>query len=268
MSINKYITTIAAVASLFLFTSCEKEIEVDLHSADPQLVIEGLISQNTLATVRLTKSKDFNSDNVFAPVLGAIVSISDNNGNSEILQIDPSTGIYKTVSLKGIPGSTYNLKVNVEGKEYTATSTMSANIVPIDSISMLDVTLFDYPFPRVHFKDPTGSKNYYRELLYINGKRSKLDEDVTTTDQREGFAITRILPVFPKNNSNEDPIKRGDTIMIEHQSLDKGAYTFFETLGRIDDSMTNPTNNIVGGALGYFSAYTYDREEIIADWKK
>lgn len=266
MNINKYIIIVASLVSLFLFTSCEKEIDVDLHSSEPKLVIEGLISQNTLATVRLTMSKDFNTDNTFTPVQGAIVSISDNNGNSETLQIDTS-GVYKAVNLKGVPGRTYNLKVTVDGQIYTATSTMSPHIVPIDSITLYTVPLFDYPFPMVYFQDPKGTKNYYRELLYINGKRHKMDEDVTDTDNREGFGISRILPVYPESNTDkEDPIKRGDTLMVEHQCLDKGAYTFFETLGLISSSLNNPTNNIVGGALGYFSAYTYDRKTIIADW--
>lgn len=266
MNINKYITAIAAVASLFLFTSCEKEIDVDLHSAEPKLVIEGLISQNTLATVKLTMSKDFNSDNTFTPVEGAIVVISDNDGNSETLKIDTS-GVYKAVNLRGVPGRTYNLKVSVDGQVYTSTSTMSANIVKIDSITLYTIPTIDYPFPMVHFQDPSGSKNYYRELLYINGKRHKMNDDVTDTDNREGFPISRILPVFNQSSSNKvDPIKQGDTLLIEHQSLDKGAFTFFDTLAIIESSQTNPTSNIVGGALGYFSAYTYDRKSIIANW--
>ncbi|MBD8347234.1 DUF4249 domain-containing protein [Dysgonomonas sp. HGC4] len=265
MNINKYITIIAAAVSLFMFTSCEKEIEVDLHSAEPKLVIEGLITPNTLPTVRLTMSKEFNSDNTFDPVLGAIVSVSDDKGNSEILEID-TDGIYRASYMLGVPGRTYNLKVNVEGQEYTASSTMSPHTVKIDSTTLYYIPLFKYPFPMIHFQDPKGSKNYYRELLYINGKRKKLDEDATDTDDREGFYMSRIIPAYKENGSDEDAIKKGDTITVEHQLLDKGAFTFFETLGRISSSQTNPTSNIKGGALGYFSAYTYDRQTIIADW--
>lgn len=265
MNINKYITTVAAIASLFLFTSCEKEIDVDLNSSEPKLVIEGLITPDSLATVRLTMSKDFNTDNTFNPVLGAIVSISDNTGNSEILEID-AKGIYKAANLRGVPGRTYNLKVNVEGHDYTSSSTMSPYSVEIDSITMYYIPMFKYPFPMIHYQDPKGSKNYYRELLYINGKRRKLDEDATDTDNREGFYSSRIIPAFKENNEDDDPIQKGDTITIEHQLIDKGAFTFFDTLARISSSQTNPTSNIVGGALGYFSAYTFDRKTVIADW--
>ena len=268
MNINKYITVTVALLSLFLLTSCEKEIEVDLNSAEPKLVIEGLVAADSLATVRLTMSKDFNTNNIFEPVLGAIVSISDDKGNSEVLKINAS-GIYAAKNLRGVPGHTYNLKVNVEGQEYTASSTMSPHTVKMDSITMYYIGLMDYAFPMVHFKDPSGTKNYYRDLVYINGKRHKLDEDVTDTDNREGFPMSRILPIFKEsNNDKEDPIKKGDTITVEHQLLDKGAYTFFETLGRISSSQTNPTTNIKGGALGYFSAYTCDRQTVIADWSK
>ncbi|PXV68773.1 uncharacterized protein DUF4249 [Dysgonomonas alginatilytica] len=265
ININKHITTIAAIISLFVFTSCEKEIDVDLKSAEPKLVIEGLVTADSLAKVKLTMSKNFISDNTFDPVLGALVSVSDNTGNSEILQMSDD-GMYRSKNLKGVPGRTYNLKVTVEGQEYTASSAMSPHTVKIDSITMYPIPLFKYAFPMIHFQDPKGSKNYYRELLYINGKRKKLDEDATDTDDREGFYMSRIVPAYKENGSTEDPIKKGDTITIEHQLLDKGAYTFFETLGRISSSLTNPTSNIKGGALGYFSAYTYDRQTIIADW--
>jgi len=52
------------------------------------------------------------------------------------------------------------------------------------------------------------------------------------------------------------------------QCIDKGAYTFFYTLSRIEDSKTNPTSNIKGGALGYFSASTVDKMTITAEWKE
>lgn len=265
MNINKYIIIVAAIVSLYILTSCEKEIDVDLNSSEPKLVIEGLITPDFPASVRLTMSKDFNNDNTFDPVLGAIVSITDDKGNAETLKIDTS-GIYRTINLKGVPGRTYNLKVNVDGIEYTASSTMSPHSVKIDSITMYYIPLFKYPFPMIHFQDPKGTKNYYRELLYINGKRKDINQDVTDTDDREGFYISRIVPAYYENGSDEDPIKKGDTITIEHQLLDKGAYTFFETLGRISSSQTNPTSNIAGGALGYFSAYSYDRQTIVADW--
>ena len=59
-----------------------------------------------------------------------------------------------------------------------------------------------------------------------------------------------------------------DRIEVEFQCIDKGAYTFFYTLSRIEDSKTNPTSNIKGGALGYFSASTVDKMTITAEWEE
>lgn len=265
MNINKYIIILTSFASLFFFTSCEKEIELDLNSVDPKLVIEGLVTLDSLPTVKLTMTKDFSSNNTFDPVKGAIVSISDNEGNSEVLELKAS-GLYTAKYLRGVLGRTYNLNVSVDGKEYTSTSSMPPHVVEIDSITLYSVALFDYPFPMIHFQDPKGAKNYYRELLYINGKRSKDSDYVTSTDNREGFYIPQLLPIFAEKDDDPDPIQKGDTIMVEQQAIDKGAYTFFDTLGRIGMSQTNPTTNIQGGALGYFSAYTFYRKQIIADW--
>lgn len=250
---------------LFALSSCEKEIDVDLHSVEPRIVIEGLIAKDSLATVRITKTKDFNADNNFLPVNGALVTISDSWGNVDTLKQNVE-GLYVASIIKGVEGTTYSLEISVEDKEYTATSTMP-EVTKIEKIEMYYIQSLDYAFPKVYFQDHAGIENYYRANLYLNTIR--VDDDNGTVDDkdRDGLMLERILPVFDDDRETTKKVERGDTIFIELQSIDKGVFDYFETLDNIDNAQTNPTNNIKGGALGYFNAYASDTMTIIADWQ-
>jgi len=262
---KKYIQIIAAAILSFTLVSCEKEIDVDLRSVEPRLVIEGKVMLDSLAKVKITKTKDFGEDNNYPPVEGAIVRISSDAGEDEELFLDNS-GWYVATGLRGVVGTTYNLSVTYDEIEYTASSFLPP-MVPIDSVTMFSFPVLDYEIPRIHFKDPVGKTNeYYRQKLYINSKYTKIAWEAMETDQSDGIKMVSLLIPSEKELVDEE-IKKGDTILVELQSIDKGAFTFFDTLGNIDDALVNPTSNIKGGALGYFSAYSFDRKEIIADWK-
>lgn len=261
----KTIKIIILLAFTLLMLSCEKEIDIDLRSVEPRLVIEGKVPLDSIAVVKLTKTKDFGDNNNYTPIEGAIVKIADKTGYSETLVLDES-GWYKAENIKGVVGQTYYLTVEYEEMEYTAESTLPP-MVPIDSVTMFLFPVMDYAIPRVHFKDPIGSVNdYYRTRLHINGKHIKVQRDAVEAEQTDGIRIVSLVAPLEKELEDEE-IKKGDTIHIELQSIDKGAFTFFDTLSNIDNSLTNPTSNIKGGALGYFSAYSFDKKEIIADWK-
>ncbi|WP_308600466.1 DUF4249 domain-containing protein [uncultured Dysgonomonas sp.] len=264
---NKYIIVLSALAVMLAVTSCEKEIDVDLNSVTPRIQIEGIVKQDQLAKVRVSHTLDFNNNSGYPFLKGAIVKISDDAGNTETLQQD-NTGWYVAQNIKGVIGRSYNLSVTYEEKEYTSTSKIPP-LVKLDSLSMYKVPVMKYAIPMIHFSDPKGETNqYYRCLVYINGKQlPDVNEMVLSAEFMDGSPIHQFLPVFI-NDDDVDPIKQGDEIEVEFQCIDKGAYTFFYTLSRIEDSKTNPTSNIKGGALGYFSASTLDKMTITAEWEE
>lgn len=262
--IFRYILLAAVLVSTFTFVSCEKEVTIDLNSSEPRIVIEGLVQLDTLAYVRITKSKDYNADGGFPAVTGAIVTLSDNAGNKEILAQD-IRGLYAARTMKGVKGRTYNLVVEVEDQVFTSTSAMP-DYVGIDSVYMDYYPVFKEAYPMVQFKDIAGQANYYRHTLSVNGKRVKIaNGDVTDDKDRDGRVIDQIMYV-EENNLEKDKIEKGDTITTSLLCLDKGAYTFFESMSRMDMTLTNPTSNIKGGALGYFSAFTKATKTVIAEW--
>jgi len=260
----KYIKiTVGLLWVAFLFPSCEKEIQVNLHSSEACIVIEGQIQLDSLAIVKITESKDYNTDNTYNKINGAIVSVSDSEGNNEILSQN-ANGYYVAQNIRGRASRTYHLSVIIGDNEYTSISTLPTP-VPIDTITMYDIPSLGYPFPMVVFQDPPVEKNYYRCRYYVNGKRILIEDDLVDTKDRNGFKVERILPVYEDQNDDKE-IALGDEIKVELHAIDENVYKYFEALANIENSLNNPTTNIRGGALGYFSAYAVDTMTISASW--
>ncbi|HCO67025.1 MAG TPA: DUF4249 domain-containing protein [Dysgonomonas sp.] len=261
---------ISFLLMLFIISlpSCEKEIDVELRSVPPQLVIEGIVKQDQLATVRVTQTLDFSNNNGYPNLSGAIVTISDDQGNSEILR-QGSNGWYTAENLRGVIGRTYTMSVVYEGKEYTSVSQMPPR-VPLDSVTIKKIKAIDNPFVNLHFAIPSGDANqYYRALLFINGKQNPdLAEYVMSADMiNDGLPDFQWSLMVFANDADIDPIKKGDELTLELQCIDKGTHKFFDSLVNAVGTPTNPISNISNGALGYFSACTTDQKIIIADWK-
>jgi len=255
------IKTIILLLTSLLFLSCEQEVELHVNSSEPRYVIEALLPLNSFGSVRIVKSKNYGQDSEYPSVEGAIVSISDNTGKVEILELMPA-GLYESKEIKGTEGTTYYLTVEIEQEKYTSQAVMPYT-VPIESLAMFDTPSMG-AFPKITYNDPEGIDNYYRAILFINGKRMPGMEvmDDKDTDGKTNSSLILFDPDY--NNGND--IGKGDIIRVEMQCLDKGTYTYFDTLNRINTTLANPTSNIIGGALGYFGVYTSDAKEIVANW--
>jgi len=255
--------------SIFL-TSCEKVIKVDLNTAEKKYVIEAVITdQPNSCKVLLSQSKNFDEDNTFNGISGAQITITDNNGSAITLP-ETSQGVYQPIALTGISGHTYNLTVNVDGKTFTATSTMPA-LVPFDSLYITERTFFDETnkYATLSYKDPIGKGNAYRYIQYVNGVQEKTifvrDDDLT-----DGRAIQRNL-IYYNNDDDDDEgkLKKGDTVKVDMLCISYPVYQYWYSLSESStgDSQSatpgNPIYNIQGGALGYFSAHTIQSKTLI-----
>ncbi len=255
-------------AVTLLVSSCQDEIQVDLRSVPPMVVIEGVIREGTQAEVLITKTKDFSDNTEYLPVTDAVVTISDDAGNDEQLVCNAS-GKYVATTIEGVQRREYHLTVRYDGQTYTATTKMPP-VVALDSLTLFKFPMVDYWDPMVHFRDPAGEENqYYRFVIGINGEYPRFRDRYISAEFVDGNVIHQPLFVRYQNESIEDdPIKKGDLITVEMRCLDKGTYKFIETLDRVEDSLANPTSNISGGALGYFGAYSFTQMDIVADWEE
>ncbi len=250
---------------LLPLASCEKIIDVNLNSADPKYVIEGIITDlDAPVFVKITQTKDFDEDNDFPGIEDASVTISDDNGNVVTLTY-VDKGVYQSTELKGIPGTTYSLLVDINGQQFSAVSTMPQP-VPIDTIYM---NYRKAPFGGdtiysiiIEYQDPVGIENYFRYIMYLNEKKRKriyTDSDEYT----DGKLVINTFDYYEDDEDDDSPkLKDGDIITIEAQCIDKPVYSYFFELERtitgsgFSSSLSNPPSNIVGGSLGYFSAHT------------
>ncbi|OFX25196.1 MAG: hypothetical protein A2033_09565 [Bacteroidetes bacterium GWA2_31_9] len=253
----------------FLFSSCEKVIELDLNSKNAQIVIEANISNmNEPAIVKLIKTVNYDDVNSFPSVTDATVILSDNIGNVETL-IETSAGIYKSTSIQGTEGRTYTLKVNVNGKEYTSVSTMNS---PVE-INNLYISTISLPKGKqkmvsLKYNDTKGVANYYRIVEILNNDTLPtifIEDDL----KQDGETIDMTLLA---KRQNEVKLKTGDSVKVQLQSVDKNVYDYFRTLlqlvgggGLINQSTSpaNPISNFDNGALGYFNAYSVSEKSIV-----
>lgn len=248
------------IAITFLFTSCTKEINIDLKTSEPQIVIEGNITNEAGPyTVKISETVNFSDPNTYPPVTGATVIITDNISITDTLK-ETSPGLYTTSVLKGIPGTTYNLTIIAEGKTYAATSTMPLP-VNLDSLAFELFTNKGNSGGKEYltlpvFTDPAATANSYRFLQTVN---SKLDKTYFVLNDNTFNGLQNNQLLF----NPDAEIKSGDTVSIEFRCIDKRTYDYFYTLsqfttdGPYATTPTNPPNNITGNnALGIFSAYT------------
>lgn len=249
------------LASLFLFVcafvGCKKVINVRLNNAATKTVITGEINNRPGPyTVTISKTVNFTSDNNFPPVSGAFVTISG-NGVTDTLK-ETSRGTYATHKISGKVGETYRLFVSAEGKTYASISTMPQR-VRLDSLTFL-VGRKDALYAVANFQDPAGVENYYQFIEYINGEKLPNGRGNSVFSDRlsDGRYISRVI------YDDSSDIKPGTTLTVQMNCIDKSVYNYLNELQQISGSGSgfssqapaNPTSNISGGALGYFSANT------------
>jgi hypothetical protein len=251
---------IISIVLVIVFSSCQKVIDLDLNSASSQIVIEGNVYDQTGPyLVKISQTVNFDESNVYPPVTGATVEISDDVGNSEVLT-ESSSGTYITSALQGISGRTYTLTVASKGKTYTATSTMP-NPVNIDSIYLEKSMFGNDKLVSVNFNDPANTNNYYRLIEFINNER-QTGFNVTDDNLNQG----KIISYSFMSAGNDSKLETGDNVTVWLESIDDNVYEYFRTAGRDggqSSSPSNPTSNISNGALGYFNACSVHEISII-----
>lgn len=256
------------ISALSALLSCNRVIEIDLRETEIKYVIEGIVTNEPgICKVYVTESKNFNEDNNFNKVSGAIVTVTDNGVATTLFESQP--GVYETAAITGIPGHTYQLTVTVNRQVFTAASTMPQPVL-MDTLYVSKGPFGQFKFATVGYSDPSGVNNGYRFIQYVNGIKEPTifwDNDEFTDGQMV------IMQLDASADEKDDPrnIKTGDRVMVEMLCLDDAVYRYWNTLrtgGGDGDNNTaapaNPITNIKGGALGYFSAHTISRRTVVA----
>ena len=252
---------IIALCALSL-SSCEKVIHFDLNTAEKKYVIEATVTdQPGTAQVLLSQTKNFDDNNQFVGISGAVITVKEEGGLLTTFT-ETSPGHYYAPSLVGSSGKSYDLNVSVAGNVFTATSTMPAK-VNLDSIYTTDELIFTdtRKIVNVVFQDPPGRGNNYRFIQYVNNLKEK-QLFIQNDDYTDGRLNIAKLYYFADDNSDSTIIHPGDSLRVDMLCIDPNVYEYWYSLARNTNgdnnnvTPANPVSNIQGGALGYFSAHT------------
>src|SRR5262245_49450688 len=116
-----------------VLAGCEKKVDITYKNNASTIVIAGAVTNEAGPYfVNISKSLPLSSTEAYPTIDNAVVRISDNAGNRELLTAQ-GNGRYRTNSLHGEAGRTYTLTVQMADQTYTAQSTMP-QVVPFDSI--------------------------------------------------------------------------------------------------------------------------------------
>lgn len=250
---------------LFLW-GCEKIIDVDLNETDPKLVIEANLSNSLRhAEVKLSKTGSYFSTEPVQKISDAVISLEGSSGNHYQLA-EEEDGTYLLEDVVFETGATYKITVEAEGGVYEAESVLPER-VRIDSLAAVyndEISILNKGYHvNLYFHDPAEIQNYYRLKIFVNGEPDDESDDFIFFDDENMDGEFIQLRVRSRT------FELGDTVTYELISVDKGAYLYFTSLEEVisvnpgSAAPSNPPSNFSNGALGYFSAWSSDRERII-----
>lgn len=307
----------------FFLLGCEEEITPDLPRAEEKLVVEGVIEQDLPPYVMLTKNAsyfdpvDMNTLNELF-IKDAIVTVSDGDVVDTLLFIDTldidfvleqleqfnlnislddidfgieeslPLNMYIGTNLLGEVGKKYDLKVQMDGKTYTSTTTIPEP-VEVDSIRYVytDEPEDSIGWLRLYITDPSELGNYYRvfsltwgkDFTFVHPYRSILD-DALINGEEITFTFNRGWDPTQGEIDDEDTLNQypwwafvvGDTVAVKLVTMDATHYDFWESIEQHQSTDGNPfatpisvRTNIKGGALGVWGGYGAYREVVVID---
>lgn len=258
----RILNIIIILVFISMLTSCEKVIQLDLNQTEELYVVDAMVSNvSQFNYVKLSKSARFYDGNNFAPVEGASVLITDENGVVITMQ-ETAPGFYENPLLVGQNYTSYSLKVEVDGNVFEGSTYLPGNS-PLDSVVTLqnqggffgtDFTAFAY------WTDKANEKNHYRLRTYRN---DSLQNSIYLTEDNLFNGIATGSPLFSTS------YELGDSAIVELMEIDEFTYKYWLSLDQISSAQSqpaapgNPISNMSNGALGYFGGYNMSMDTVV-----
>ncbi|MCF8380689.1 MAG: DUF4249 domain-containing protein [Bacteroidales bacterium] len=263
--------------SLFL-SSCEEVINIDLNDSNPAFVVEAIIYKDSLATVHLSQTTSYFSEEEPADIENATITLSDGSSSEELVYT--SNGYYTGNTIIGTEGKTYKIEISHDGKIYEGVSYMAdkADIISIQLYKSEEKTIYNPEGKtvftiRTEFHDNPETENFYM-MTFIDIKNGSMIEKryfLITEENINGGG----LDILENNNFafSESIFYEGGTVDVNLFSIDEPTYNYFMQLDDVlfwkrralPPSPYNPVSNINNGALGYFAAWGLDSERIVLE---
>jgi hypothetical protein len=289
-----YTLQLALIAlSSILLTSCEKEVQIDLKSSPPQVVVQGSIESGNIPFVVLNSSMSFFSKIDLGTleksfIHNAIVTVSDGSKTVTLKEYTVDTGLsfkYSVYTIDttnfnlnnlilGEVGKTYTLSVTYEGKTYTGV-TKIPNPQGIDSMWFAEPLFAGENTSDsarqlfVSYSDPDTAGDCVRYFTRRNNDLFFPSENFND-EIINGKKLNQVGLVAGYQETSGTPISRdslfyffpGETVTLKWCAIDKGVYQFYNSLefakGAVGNPFATPINpitNMKNGALGVWAGY-------------
>ena len=247
----KYFSTLLIPLATLLLLSCEKEIDIDYHTAETQYVVEAAVSSSGMsARLSTTNAMDDNSSG--SDISGANVTITGDDGSRQVLSYTRN-GFYRATA-KGIPGVCYTIDISLDGHHFASTSTMQQP-PKVNSFRVIRKKFATEWFQTgdLRIQDQANEDNYYFMHVYRNnvGYRWAVMSDRNDPNKE----LQQLFNFFREGSGDSDVLRDGDQLRIEVRAIDQRAYDYLYSMQVMESTGTNPIANFTGGCLGYFSAY-------------
>lgn len=269
--------------ALISLVSCNKENE----PFQPSLVVEGWIEEGEAPIVKLGRTiqasgKPQNIKDVIEAIQRyAKVSIKDEDSMEEYVLTSRLSDLYgnyfTTGRLIGQCGHTYTLKVEWQGKEYMASSTMpsSPTLARLnawheekrDSVYHINATIWP---------DADGSESWYKFQYRTRGKDREYKQaflsNIYSDGTREEIIVSLHNSFAFESGLLMKPLLVGDTVDVKLLSMQREVYNFWQQYDHnaaysqmvIYSRYDNCKGNIEG-AKGYWAAYSKDEKTVICE---
>ncbi len=221
---TSFLNLILGILTISFLASCEDVIDIDLKQGKTLLAVDGAITTlNRPDTLKLTLTAPYFENQPAPAVIGALLTISDNEGKSEMLK-PMGNGKY-LINMRGKTGNTYTLNIKHQGEEYEAV-TQVKRITNIDSL----VVRFGKPnsaqeegyYVYLFVPEPAGVGDYYRFKVYKNGVLDNRPEDLSIAYDKlvDGNRIDNV-------QVNNRPYQKKDKIRVEAIAITEDHFQFY-----------------------------------------
>lgn len=278
-----------------LFYSCEKNINFTPRNAAEQVVVDASIETGRYPEVRLSRSLSYFSK--LTPELlsgafihGAEITVSNGTRTHRLREYErviagglkiyyyTADSLRPASSFRGEQGKEYQLSITVNGRKYTASTTIPYMKKTLDSLWWKPAPKSDDPGKAIvmgRFTDPPGYGNYIRYYMQVNDGPYYPPLTSAFDDQIVDGKTYDIQLESGVNRADDIDLEEygffymGETITVKFCNIDKATFDFWRTMeynySSIGNPFSSPTKvlgNIQGGALGYFGGFAVQYRSI------
>jgi hypothetical protein len=278
MKLNIFLLSAFAI---FLLSSCEKTINLDIEQTPQNVVIEGYVTDIADHNyVKLSRTNDFYTGGQSPRITDATVMVEDSDGNIfNFLHYSGSSadsaGLYfPETPFAGVVGRTYKLTVVADGVTYTAEDELF-RLVPMDKL--------EYRVNEDELEDPEDEGYFYEVLLFVQEPKDTKDYYLFKCFRNDSLKYANENDIYYSDDEligeNIDGVPlpllyaQNDLAGVEVYSLTRAAFIYYRDLqklltndgGLFGTPPANPRTNISGGALGFFQVSAIQRGEILIE---